>query len=241
MARSPQERESGGVALGPIEHRMRLKELLDRAAGQGGATALPDREKMGPYLAVSRQAGSGGAEVARRVGERLGWSVLDRELVEGLARKLELSPKLLELMDETRANWFSDTLLNLMNSRLVTQHSYVALLGKVTALAASEGRVVFVGRGAHLMLPRAAGLSVRVVASMEFCVRQIREREGLDERAATRRVEELDASRADFIRRQFHRDPDDPRLYDLVIDTSVFGIDGAVELIQRAVELRGMA
>jgi len=60
MARSTQERQSGGVALGPIEYQMRFKELLDRAADEGAA-ALPGREELGPYLAVSRQAGSGGA------------------------------------------------------------------------------------------------------------------------------------------------------------------------------------
>jgi len=239
MAKVPQERQNGGVALKPAEFQMRFREILRRAAADGAA-ALPKREELGPFLAVSRKAGSGGAEVARLVGQRLGWRVLDRELVEDLAQQLELSPKLLALMDETRTNWFSDSLLNLMNSRLVLQDSYVAMLGKMMALAACDGNVVFVGRGAHIMLPRPAGLSVRVVGSREFRIRQMAAREELDERTAERRVDELEASRSDFMHRQFRVDPDDPNLYDLIVDASVFGVEGTADVIQRALEVRGL-
>ncbi len=238
--RSPQERQAGGVATIPAEVQMRFREILTRAAGDRSA-ALPKGEELGPFLAVSRQAGSGGAEVALLVGERLGWSVLDRELVEHLAERLELPPNLLQLMDETRSNWFSESLLNLMNSRLVLQDSYVAMLGRVMALAAYDGRVVFVGRGANLMLPRDHGLSVRVVAAREFCVRQVAQREGLDDRAAARRVQEMEASRTDFIRRHFHREVDDPTLYDLVIDASLFGIAGTADVVCKALEVRGLS
>jgi cytidylate kinase len=223
----------------PVEFQMRFREILTRAAEDREAV-LPEQGELGPFLAVSRSAGSGGADMARRVGGRLGWSVMDRELVENLAERLELPPNLLQLMDETRSNWFSDTLLNLMNSRLVLQDSYVAMLGRVMALAAYDGRVVFVGRGASLMLPRSCGLSVRVIASRDFCVRQLAARHGLDERAAARQVDELDSSRNDFIHRHFHRDANDPALYDLVIDTSVFGIEGAAEIVCRALEVRNL-
>ena len=47
---------------------------------------------------------------------------------------------------------------------------------------------------------------------------------------------ELEASRFDFIRRHFRCDVADPRLYDLVLSTTTFGIDGAVDLICKAVE-----
>lgn len=239
MARSPQERQRGSVASMPVEFQMRFREILTRAAEDRQAV-LPERGELGPFLAVSRSAGSGGADIARRVGDRLDWSVMDRELVESLAERLELPSNLLQLMDETRSNWFSDTLLNLMNSRLVLQDSYVAMLGRVMALAAYDGRVVFVGRGASLMLPRSCGLSVRVIAPREFCIRQLAARHELDEKTAARRVDELDASRNDYIHRHFHRDANDPELYDLVIDTSAFGVEGAAGIVCRALEVRNL-
>jgi hypothetical protein len=50
----------------------------------------------------------------------------------------------------------------------------------------------------------------------------------------------LEASRVDFLRRHFRREPDDPTQFDLVLDSSVFGIGGCVELVCRALELRGL-
>jgi cytidylate kinase len=69
-------------------------------------------------------------------------------------------------------------------------------------------------------------------------MQRVRQREGLDLKEAERRLAELDHHRADFIRRNFRADVNDPSHYDLVVDSSAFGIEGAVELIARAMELK---
>jgi len=148
--------------------------------------------QLGPFLAISREVGSGGAEVARRIGQRLGWSVLDRQLVEDLARRLELSPQMLELLDETRSNWFHETMLNLMNSKIMLQNSFLTVLGKVLHLAAYDGKVIFVGRGGHLLLPRERGLMVRLIAPREVRLATIQAREKLDAAEAERLLDELE-------------------------------------------------
>jgi len=237
MVRTPEERRSGDVATEPAEFRMRFRRLLERAA----LDDEPPREPaLGPYLTVSREAESSGAEVARRVGERLGWRVLGRELVQDLAHQLEIEPRLLELMDETRIGWFSETLLNLFNSRLVLQGSYVSMLSRSIALAACDGPVVIVGRAANLILPPEFGLRVRIVAPRGLRVAALANRESLDLQAAGDRLDKVDSNRADFVRRHFHSDAADPHHYDLAIDTARFGIDGASDLICRALQLRGL-
>jgi cytidylate kinase len=237
MAKLPQERQSGGVSVRPAELQGRFHELLVRASDEK-KPLLERPSQLGPYLTVSRQVDSGGAEVARLVGLRIGWAVFDKELVEDLARRLELSPQMLELLDETRSNWFKDTMLNLMNSKIVLQDSYVSMLGKVMHLAAYDGKVIFVGRGGHLLLPPGTGLRVRVVAPREARLTRYTQREGLDRDEAARSLDRLDASRDDFLYRHFRRDPNDASQYDLVLDASAFGIDGCVELVCRALELR---
>jgi len=230
-------RTLAAVAAEPAEFRMRFQGLLERAASE----AEPVREPvLGPYVTISREAESRGAEVARLVSERLGWPVLDRELVQGLAKNLELAPRLLELMDETRVNWFSETLLNLFASRLVLQDSYVSMLSRGIALAAYAGPVIILGRAANLVLPPEFGLRVRVVAPRTQRLAALAAREGLDEKSAGARLDELDRSRTDFVRRHFHCDPADAANYDLVIDAARFGPAGAADLICRALELRGL-
>lgn len=230
-------RPLAAVAVEPADLRMRFQALLERAASVKDSPEVP---VPGPFLTISRQAESGGAEIARRVGEMLGWSVLDRNLVNGLARRLELEPRLLELMDETRIGWFSETLLNLFNSKLVLQNSYVSMLSRVIALAAFEGRVIIVGRGANLVLPPDQGLRVRVIAPRALRIATLAEREGLDSKAATVRLDEIDASRANFVRRNFHADLSDTANLDLVIDAARFGLGGCVDLIIHSLELRGL-
>lgn len=239
MVRSPQERQSGGVAVKPADLQMRFHDILARSVDERGADELA-REDFGPFLTISRQAESGGAEVARLVGSRLGWSVLDKELVEDLARRLKLAPQMLALMDETRSGWFRDTMLNLLNSRLVLQDSYVTMLGRVMLLAAFDGRVVIVGRGAHLILPREHGLTVRVVAPLRARVARLQERERLDAETAKKRIEVTDRSRAEFLRRHFRAGAEETQPFDLVLDAEVFGTAGCAELICTALEMRGL-
>ena len=231
-------RPLAAVAAEPADVRMRFHALLERAASASEMEEAP--VPPGPYLTISREAESGGSEIARRIGERLGWSVLDRELVHLLAERLELEDRLLELMDETRVGWFSETLLNLFNSRLVLQDSFVSMLSRAIALAAFEGRVIIVGRGANLVLPPDDGLRVRVVAPRMLRLASLASREEVDQRAAAARLDELDASRVNFVRRHFHADPRDTGNYDLVIDAARFGLGGSVELICRGLEIRGL-
>ena len=239
MARTPHGSLGSSVAVRPAEFQMRFRELLERAA-DARKPLLERPAQLGPFLTVSREVGSGGAEVARLVGLRLGWAVFDKELVEDLARRLELSPQMVELLDETRSNWFHETMLSLMNSRIVLQNNYLSMLGKVMHLAAYEGKVIFVGRGGHLLLPRDAGLRVRVIAPREARLATYQAREGLDASESERELDRLGAGRADFVRRHFHREPDDPYQYDMVLDSSVFGMEGCAELVCRALEMRGL-
>jgi cytidylate kinase len=239
MAPSTEELRRSGIATAQVEYQMRFRDLMARAAHDPKAE-LAGPPTFGPFLTISRETGSGGAEVALRVGQRLGWAVLDRQLVEHLAHDLELAPQILRVMDETRANWFSETLLNLFNSKLVAQQAYVEMLGKVIALAASSGPVVVVGRGAHLILPPEPGLRARLVAPRAYRVGQVARSEGIDHPEAERRIEEIDGSKRAFIRRNFRSDIADPTVFDLVVNVASFGIDGTVELVIDALDARGL-
>ena len=60
-----------------------------------------------PYITLSREVGSRSAEVAQRLGLRLNFQVLDKELLEFMAEHYHLPRQMLEVVDETTANWFS--------------------------------------------------------------------------------------------------------------------------------------
>lgn len=186
------------------------------------------------FITISREAGAGGSEIAEGVAGRLGWEVLDRNLLEQMVDRLHASPKMLEAVDETEASWVYDVLGTWVDQSAVGHEKYVAQLGKVVAAAARRGNVVFVGRGAQFLLPREHGLAVRIVAPLRWRIKHVVQREGLDEAAARQLIRRKDTGRREFVERFFHRDIDDPHLYDLVVNVERLGFDGAVEQIYTA-------
>jgi Cytidylate kinase-like family len=230
-----------GIEAKAAELQARFHDLLERAYAEArDAAEHPVEPALGPYVTMTRQAASGGVDVARLAAKRLGWALLGRELVEATAERLRVSPRMLSLMDETGSNWFSESMITLLEPRLTIQDSYVSLVTKVILLAAHEGNAVFVGRGATFILPRAFGLSVRVIAPLAARIARLAEREGLDARTAGRRIEEIEDSRRHFVRRHFRRDVEEPSHYDLVLDSEALGVEGCADLLCRALELRGL-
>lgn len=115
------------------------------------------------------------------------------------------------------------------------ERRYIETLTSVIREIASKGDVVILGRGSQLILrdwPRT--LHVLVMAPMAERVRLLREREGIDEGEAARRIHESDRHRAAFHRAFFKADPSDPCLYDLVVHLPRISRETAADLIATA-------
>ncbi len=203
-----------------------LKEHMQHAK-----TTRKKKTVTGPYIAISREAGSRGTEIALEVARRLGWDVLDKELLDFMAERYKLPRDMLDVVDETRANWFHDVLGVFFDSRLVSQDAYTAHLHRIIYLAALHGNVVFVGRAAQYILPRQSGLAVRIIAPKQQRIEYLMLHRHLDLATATRLADDLDAARGEFCRRHFHRDVREPLEYDLVINTARLTVEAAAELI----------
>src|SRR3974390_1360458 len=89
-----------------VEDYIRKQIALYRAYDtRSGQDARPGRGKAGklicgPYLLISREKGAGGSAVARLVGQRLGWQVFDKEIVEAIAKAAHVRRELIEGLDE---------------------------------------------------------------------------------------------------------------------------------------------
>lgn len=209
------------------------QEMEDRAIRTKCMQRLADSVEA--YVTISREKGAGGGQIAEAVGKRLGWQVLDKNLLDHIAERFHVSRPLLELVDETRSNWLHDVLATWMDRKVIPAEKYVAHLCHVIMAAARQANLVLVGRGAQFLLPRDKGLAVRMIAPEKYRVEQIMRTEGLSRAEARRWMEDVDHGRREFVRRYFHRDIDDPHLYDLVINVEQLGPSGATEQILAAV------
>ena len=75
-------------------------------------------------IAFSREAGSGGITVAREVGRRLSWPAYDQELLENLAKELNVDISLLEDYDERRGSFLVDTIKAFSAAASVSEVTY---------------------------------------------------------------------------------------------------------------------
>lgn len=207
-------------------------EIEDRAVRADDPHRLSER--VGNFVAVSRETGADGSEIARLVGQRLGWKVLDRDVLDLMADRYGLSKPMLAQVDETRINWAYDILGTWMDPHVIAHDKYVSYLGRVVLEAARQENVVLVGRGAQFFLPREKGLAVRIVAPKQYRIRRTVEQQGLTAMEAERSIDEKDRGRREFVQRFFHHDIDDPYLYDLVINTERLGPARAAEQIVTA-------
>ncbi|MEX2307921.1 MAG: cytidylate kinase-like family protein [Pirellulales bacterium] len=196
------------------------------------------RQLIHPYIAVSRETGVDAAEVARSIAAKLGWKVLDSELLDYIAEQYGVSRLALDYVDERGASWFHDTFGKWLDEQLVSQAEYVSRLGTVVLLAAQHESTIFVGRGAQFVLPPEAGLSVRLIAPRKQRIQRIAELRQCSQHEAEKFIEESDNGRAEFVRRYFQRDVADPQLYDLVINLERTSRESATELILNHYRLR---
>jgi cytidylate kinase len=213
---------SGNRALSQVAERQMRQwalqlEMQKHLAEEEAVPAVPQLIK--PYVAISRDTGAQGEELASRVADRLGWKVFDRELLDYMAEQYHLSRISLEFVDEKAASLFHEMFGKWLDKQLVSQAEYVSRLGNVILLAAQHESTVFVGRGAQFILPRESGVAFRIIAPKKQRVERIMERRQCERHEAERFVDETDAGRAEFVQRYFHRETADPNLYDSTSST----------------------
>jgi len=173
-----------------------------------------------PTVAVSREAGARGLEVAREIGQQLDWPVYDREIIDIIADESGLRSELISSVDEQDPNWLVEAFTSFTRHGAVSSAGYVHHLVHVLNALAAHGRCVVVGRGSTAILPRATTMRLRVVADLGDRVHEIARERGMSEDDASSEVTRIDREQRRFVENHFRRDIADPMYFDLVVNTS---------------------
>jgi CMP/dCMP kinase len=198
-----------------------------------------------PLITLTRQYAAGGSDVAALVAGALGWTVIDNEFVDEVARRAglpaaevaqleERAPGLLERI--ARALTAASPELSVTNTDLpkaeAEETKIVGLTGRVIREAAVHGRVILVGRGAQAVLAqRANALHVYLVASKAWRMKLAVERLGVDPAQVERVLEETDRDRDRYVKAYYGRARQEPINYDMVLNTETLGFEGAAALV----------
>ena len=195
------------------------REILAEAARTLGVTvaAVEHRDETAPPPTVMERLGS--------VFEKF----LERSAVAGAADPLMGTGGLEVLM---APSYGEAAALPERATHELTDARYKDAITSIITGVAARGKVLIVGRGSQAILQDCAGcLHVLVTAPLEWRVRRIMQRDMLNEEEARRRVHEGDKGRADYHHKYFKVDPNDPHLYDVVLNSGRLPIDEAVGLL----------
>ena len=204
-----------------------------------------------PIVTISRQYGAGGSSVAGIVAAELGVEVVDKTLIETVARRLEMAPNDVAA-EEERPRTLLERLVRSFSTlepgmgvgwsppypdpMFDPQKAIIELTEQVINEVAASGNVVIVGRGASFVLHGRPGVfRVFLCAPEDVRVRVLMKRLGLGDAEVRRKMHETDANRAAYIHQVYKHDWCDPDEYDLIVNTGRLGYAATAELILRGV------
>jgi cytidylate kinase len=165
-------------------------------------------------LTIEREYGSGAAEIAQKLADRLGWKLWDQLLTDEIARHLECDRVHIEQHGERRDplyyRLFKSFLRGSFEGSLATPQMKMAdaegirrVAEKMVQAAAAEGNCVIVGRGsAYYLRDRPDSFHIFVYAPFEERVRRL-QKEGKSEQDAIQLASTVDQDRAAFIKQYF--------------------------------------
>lgn len=194
-------------------------------------------------ITISRQFGAGGKTLGEMVSEKRGYTFVDREIVQMVAKKAKVSTqwveyiekeaggKLMKFMERLVPKKLIDTVLDDSQGR-IDHEIFVDMLHKIITQIADEGNAVILGRGGQYVLrDRADAFHVLLIANKEDRIKFMEENYELLRPQALKAVNNEDKRRVNLYRKFGKEDYDLPDLYHLVLNMSKLSLDKASNLI----------
>jgi cytidylate kinase len=192
-------------------------------------------------IAIEREYGSGGGDIAQLVAKRLEWKLWDQQLTDEIARLTNCPRAVVEEREERNDPLYYRLLKSFMRGsyegsqnapklNMVDSETIAEMSQKVVLHAAQKGHAVIVGRGSqHFLRDRADTLRFFLYAPPERKVARLIAR-GKSRRDAEELIESVDRDRTDYIRKYFNVEWPNRDIYHALINTAI-GDDAVAGMI----------
>ena len=217
-------------------------------------SGIPPEDSV--VVTITRQLGSGGAEIGRMVAQESGLRYVDQQIINEVARRLGVQVQQAARLDEYTAGVAEHILDALQRSSPFTanyqmmfgpqQHragqfnefAYLHLTQKVILELATQGNALIIGRGSQFLLhgtPRT--LHIYVFAPLPHRIENVMKRSQIDRARAEQLIEQRDYAYDSYLRRYYGADGHQPDLYHLLINTGLFSFELAANLVRQALQV----
>src|SRR5512136_683148 len=237
------ERASGSKYIqGPdVKHRPSASEKANRYIREWEEKRRDRKEKEAqvveypPTICISRKLASGAVEIADLVAEKIGYRVVDQQILQHIATNASLSEKTVSIFDERYPGKISELVTLAFGEKAFIRSDYAKHLFSSVYAIAALGPTIFVGRGVHLLLAREKVLAVRIISSDQFRIQRLVSLMNISKEEAAKQISELDRLQAAFFKEVFNRKDASPYEFDLVINCDYIKEPrSAAEIILRA-------
>ena len=201
-------------------------------------------------ITISRTVGSGGRTIGRKLAERLGVRFSDKELIDALQNKFNLTAESIEELKGKKKRWLDDFIQMVapvpMSGLLVSGESdYVSEYNSTLSVndvfeaekeilngIADEGSCVIAGRSGFFVLKgRPNKVDILITASRDKRIARIMDKQNLSRQKAEEVIDSVDKARDNYVKRYTGQSRYDARNYHIVLNMDYITEDQAVAMI----------
>lgn len=189
-------------------------------------------------ISISREFGSGGHEIAKKIAKDLDLKFYDRKMLDEIADSLDVKVELLEKYDEKPRNFFM--------TRRIGKHtnSMEEILAElqfdyIQEKAASGEPFVIVGRCAETVLKDFDGLiSIFISGERQFKIQRVMDQFQLNESDAVIKMARHDRKRKQYHNRHSEHKWGDSRFYDVCMNSAYLDVAGTADILEQYIKER---
>ena len=201
-------------------------------------------------ITISREVGSGGRTIGRKLAAKLGVRFSDKELVDALQKKLNLTADSIEELKGKKKRWLDDFIQMVapvpMSGMLVDGDSdYISEYNlsltvndvfeaekEILNGIADQGSCVIAGRSGFFVLKgRPNKVDILITASRDKRIARIMEKQNLSRQKAEEVIDSVDKARDNYVKRYTGQSRYDARNYHIVLNMDYITEDQAVAMI----------
>lgn len=187
-----------------------------------------------PFITMAREPGSGGAPIAKKLAERLGFVVHDETIIDKVAESTKRRREIIKIVDEKSRTYINDLIHSSLNPEYIDENMFIKELSRVILTFAHQGNCVILGRGSNFITPFARGFHVNIVAPYEVRVQRAMEYEGYDKTKAKEVIAKYEKEREEFVKKYFKKELSSRNAYDVTLNTTYYSVDEAAEILEIA-------
>ncbi len=203
----------------------------------------------GPVITVSREVGCSGLELAFMLAKQLNllmkeekWNVLSKEIFSESARELNLHPEqVAKIFKQPERSSFDEILNAFSEKRYKTDKKIKKTVVDVIRSFAEDGFCIIVGRGSNIVAADIRNsLHIRLVAPLEDRINSIMTKNNWSRADSVLFIKKVEKERIAYRHAVLAKSSDDPEIFDMTFNRTIFPPEIITELVLLAAEKKGI-